>query len=66
MSTVLRTNIGTFDRMLRAAVGATAIALVFTGPRTPWGYLGFIPLLTASVGFCPLYALLGVSTRRAS
>lgn len=66
MSNVLRTNIGTFDRMLRAALGATAIALVFTGPQTPWGYLGFIPLLTAIVGFCPLYALLGVSTRRAS
>ena len=66
MSTVLRTNIGTFDRMLRAALGATAIALVFTGPQTPWGYLGFIPLLTAVVGFCPLYALLGVSTRRTS
>lgn len=59
-----RSNIGTVDRLLRATIGVVAIALVFTGPRTPWGYLGFIPLLTAAVGYCPLYALLGLSTRR--
>ena len=61
-----RSNIGTGDRVLRAVLGVAAIALVFSGPRTPWGYLGFIPLLTAAVGYCPLYALLGLSTRRAT
>jgi hypothetical protein len=56
-------NIGRFDRMLRAAVGAIALTLVFTGPRSLWGYLGLVPLATAAMGFCPLYSLLGISTR---
>jgi hypothetical protein len=41
------------------------LALVFVGPKTPWGYLGLIPLITGMVGFCPLYALVGLSTRAA-
>jgi hypothetical protein len=56
-------NIGGADRLLRALLGLAGIALVVTGPHTAWGYLGFIPLITAAVGFCPLYALLGLDTR---
>lgn len=66
MSRVNRSNIGTVDRVLRAVLGVAAIALVFSGPRTSWGYLGFIPLFTAALGYCPLYALLGLSTRGAA
>jgi hypothetical protein len=29
---------------------------------TYWGLVGFVPLLTALVGWCPVSALLGVST----
>lgn len=57
-------NIGTADRWLRAAVGIALILLVFFGPRTPWGWLGLIPLATSLVGWCPLYSALGMSTRR--
>ena len=56
-------NVGTADRAVRAALGLAVIALVFVGPKTPWGYLGLVPLLTAVVGFCPLYAALHLSTR---
>ncbi|MEQ1711481.1 MAG: DUF2892 domain-containing protein [Hyphomicrobium sp.] len=27
-----------------------------------WGWLGLIPLGTAAIGWCPPYALLGLST----
>ena len=57
-------NVGTSDRILRIIIGLFLIALVFVGPRTAWGWIGVIPLVTALVNFCPLYALLGVSTRR--
>ena len=57
-------NEGVLDRVLRVIVGLVVLSLVFVGPRTAWGYLGVIPLLTGIVGYCPLYALLGVSTRR--
>ena len=55
-------NVGGVDRALRAVVGLILIALVFVGPQTPWGWIGLIPLLTAVVGFCPAYTLLGVKT----
>jgi hypothetical protein len=66
MSPSNRLNIGRADRMLRAVLGVIALSLVFSGPRTPWGYLGFALLLTAAIGFCPLYALVGLSTRTRS
>jgi hypothetical protein len=58
-----RLNIGATDRALRAVIGLVAISLAITGQQSAWGYLGFIPLLTAAAGFCPLYSVLGISTR---
>ncbi len=55
-------NIGSIDRVLRIIVGLGVISLVFWGPRTLWGWLGLIPLVTAVIGWCPLYAVLGVRT----
>ena len=55
-------NIGSLDRMIRLVVGVVLLALVFVGPQTPWGYLGLVFIVTALVGFCPLYAALGMST----
>jgi len=57
-------NVGTPDRILRIIIGLILIAMVFVGPRTPWGWIGIIPLATALVNFCPLYALIGIKTRR--
>jgi hypothetical protein len=50
------------ERVLRVLVGIGLLALVFVGPKTPWGYLGIIPLVTGLAGTCPLYTLLGIST----
>lgn len=55
-------NLGTIDRVLRIVVGLALIALVFVGPQTPWGWIGLVPLLTALVGICPAYTLLGLRT----
>lgn len=58
----MKTNVGTLDRLLRVIVGLALIALVFVGPKTAWGWIGVIPLLTAAVGYCPAYRLLGICT----
>jgi Protein of unknown function (DUF2892) len=58
----MRVNEGTLDRVLRVVAGAGILSLAFIGPQTPWGYLGLIPLITGLVGYCPAYALLGIST----
>jgi hypothetical protein len=58
-------NVGTVDKAVRIVVGLALIALVFVGPKTPWGWIGLVPLLTAGMSWCPLYTLLGVRTRGA-
>ena len=55
-------NMGNLDRVLRAIVGVVLIFLVFVGPKTPWGWLGLIPLATAIVSFCPMYLPFKIST----
>ncbi|HHQ41945.1 MAG TPA: DUF2892 domain-containing protein [Chromatiales bacterium] len=55
-------NVGTVDRVIRVIVGVVLIALVFVGPKTPWGWIGVIPLVTGLIGYCPLYSLLGIRT----
>jgi len=48
-------NVGGVDRVLRIVVGLVLIALVFVGPKTPWGWIGLVPLLTGLFNFCPAY-----------
>lgn len=55
-------NVGNVDRIARIAVGLILLALVFVGPRTPWGWIGLVPWLTGLISWCPLYTLLGFNT----
>lgn len=59
-------NIGSIDRLIRIVVGLAVLSLVFVGPHSLWGLLGLVPLVTAIVGWCPPYAMLGISTCRAA
>jgi len=55
-------NVGTVDRALRIIVGLVLIALAATGTVGAWGYIGVVPLLTAFIGYCPAYSLIGLNT----
>ena len=57
-------NEGALDRTIRVILGISLIAIALVGPRTPWGFIGVVPLLTGLAGFCPLYRLVGLSTCR--
>ena len=59
-------NVGSIDRVIRIVIGIALLSLVFVGPQTLWGLFGLVPLLTAFVGFCPLYRFLGIHTHRAA
>lgn len=50
------------ERVVRVLVGLGLVSLVFVGPKTPWGWIGILPILTGATGLCPLYTLLGIST----
>jgi hypothetical protein len=59
-------NVGIVDRALRIVVGLALIAaaLGLYGPayQTVWGWIGIVPIMTALIGWCPLYAVLGIRT----
>jgi uncharacterized membrane protein YfcA len=59
---MFKTNVGTIDRIARVLIGVTLIALTLTGTIGVWGWIGVVPLLTAAMGSCPLYTVLGFST----
>jgi hypothetical protein len=59
---LLPANQHPLERALRVALGIAILSLTMIGPRTPWAFLGLIPLLTGLLGSCPLYTLFGLST----
>lgn len=62
MSSLLPTNEGFADRAIRLVLGVVLLALVFVGPKTLWGLVGLVPLVTGLIGSCPLYTLFGIRT----
>ncbi len=62
----MKPNEGTTDRIIRLVLAVVFFGLAFTVAGGVWVYvalvLGGVMLLTAAIGFCPLYALLGIST----
>ena len=62
-------NQSTVDRIVRVVLGIVLLALGWGGVvGGGWGVflkvIGFVPLLTGIVGFCPIYALLKLRTNR--
>lgn len=58
-------NIGKTDRIIRIVLAAALFSLfIFLPGSLKWlGLLGLIPLVTAVIGFCPLYSLFHLSTK---
>ncbi len=66
----MKGNMSGVDRLVRVALGIVFLALNLGGIVTGgWGIvllvLGAISLVTGIVGFCPLYALLRIRTKKA-
>ena len=58
----MKQNVGSIERAIRVVAGAGIVSLAFVGPKSPWAYIGIVPILTGLVGWCPPYALFGFST----
>lgn len=63
----MKKNMSSADRIIRVLLAAVFAVLYFTGTVT--GTLGLVLLvlggvfvLTSLIGFCPLYAIFGIST----
>ena len=60
----MKKNVGTIERVIRVVVGLFVLSLAFWGPESVWGFLGLVLIATGLIGYCPPYALFGISTCR--
>lgn len=63
----MKLNVGTIDRALRVIAGLVLVGLAATGTLIGmWVWVGWVAgavlVLTGIFGFCPGYAILGMST----
>ena len=65
----MKKNMGTVDKVIRILIAVVFVVLYFTNVAS--GTLGIILLILAAVfvvtsllGFCPLYALIGLSSSK--
>lgn len=59
----MKKNIGNSDRTIRLILGSI-IVIVGIVYGSWLGLIGLVPILTALVGWCPLYVPFGISTCR--
>ncbi len=61
VESVMNSNVGSADRIVRVVLGLAIVAagLYF---KSWWGAVGAVPILTATIGWCPLYTPFGLST----
>jgi hypothetical protein len=69
MEDKMKLNIGATDRLIRIVLAIIIGILYLTGQitgiaLTVLGIFALVFLLTSSVGYCPLYQLLNISTRK--
>lgn len=58
----MQKNIHNIERAVRVGIGLILVSLAFVGPANLWFLLGLVPLVTGLIGWCPPYAMLGIST----
>lgn len=61
----MTTNMGSIDRVIRIIIGLALLWYALLAPATGYnwiGWIGVIPLVTALLGNCPLYSVIGVNT----
>jgi hypothetical protein len=62
----MSTNVGGMERMIRVVAGIAILyfTLVAGLIPMPWGLIGIVPILTGSLGWCPMYLPFGISTMK--
>jgi hypothetical protein len=66
---IMNKTVGTLDAVVRAVLAAAVIVLLFTGFLSGilaviGVILAVILLVTGITGYCPLYSMIGLSTRK--
>ncbi|NUM75023.1 DUF2892 domain-containing protein [candidate division KSB1 bacterium] len=60
----MKANVGSLDKAVRLVLALVFFSLYFVldGNLRFLALIGFLPLLTGLISWCPLYALLGLNT----
>jgi len=59
----MKRNVGATDRLVRIVIGVLLVGgnlvnyYLFKNPYCPWANIGWIPLLSGLLGWCPTYTL---------
>lgn len=61
---MFKRNVGLNDRVVRIVLGLALIFMAVVYPKVALGWVGLIPLLSGMVGYCPVYHVFKMSTRR--
>jgi hypothetical protein len=59
----MQRNVGGVDRTVRLVAGVAILAAGYYF-KSWWGLVGLVPVLTATLGWCPAYLPFGMSTCR--
>lgn len=65
----MKANVGSVDKTLRIVIGVVLLIIGFSVPmsaglKTVVFVISGIALVTAFVSFCPLWAILGINTKK--
>ncbi len=65
----MKKNVGSIDKVIRLIIAIIAFYLAYNGTvGSPWDYVlyavGIIMLLTAAMGTCPIFSILGISSNK--
>ena len=63
---LFKNNVGKTDRLIRIVLGVLLVGNVFFALQHPVGWIGVVLIVTGIAGVCPLYSLLGISTKSAA
>lgn len=57
----MKCNVGRTEQIIRICLG---IVIILAGIyyKSWWGLIGLLPIITGAIRYCPLSAVLGVST----
>jgi hypothetical protein len=64
MESAMKVNVGSVDKIIRLVLALALFSLFFVlpGDQKWFGLVGFVPLLTGLVNWCPLYMMFGMNT----
>lgn len=65
----MKSNLGSTEKTIRFIIGAILVFAGYFGGLPTWGAvicygLAAIAIITGAINFCPLWAILGINTRK--